>query len=160
VYGVEKFANFELFLEWKLSGEGNAGNSGVFFRAIEDKQGPIYNFAPEIQILDDDRHADGRREITSAGSNYAMHPAPRGVVKLVGEWNTMRVVVNGKQVQQWLNGQKIVDYEIGSPDWLQRKAASKWARMEFYALATEGYIGLQDHGSFVAFRNIKVRPLP
>jgi hypothetical protein len=81
-------------------------------------------------------------------------------VKPVGEWNTFKLVVNGNNVQHWLNGQKVVDYEIGSPDWLQRKAASKWARMEFYGLAPEGFIGLQDHGSFVAFRNIKVRPLP
>lgn len=160
VYAAEKFRNFELVLEWKLSATGNPGNSGIFFRAVEDKQGPIYNFAPEIQILDDDRHADGRREITSAGSNYAMHAVPRGVVKPVGEWNTFKLVVNGNNVQHWLNGQKVVDYEIGSPDWLQRKAASKWARMEFYGLAPEGFIGLQDHGSFVAFRNIKVRPLP
>jgi hypothetical protein len=160
VYGLEKFKNFELSIDWRLTAEGAAGNSGVFFRAIEDKEGPIYNFAPEIQLLDDARHADGRRELTSAGANYDMHPAPRGVVKPVGEWNTLRVVVNGNNVQHWLNGQKIVDYELLSPDWLQRKAASKWANMEFYGLAPEGYIGLQDHGSFVAFRNMKIRRLP
>jgi hypothetical protein len=160
VFATEKFRNFELTLDWKLSTEGNAGNSGVFFRATEDKQGPIYNFAPEVQILDDGRHGDGRREITSAGSNYAMHPAPRGVVRPVGEWNSMRIIANGKHVEHWLNGQKIVDYEVGSPDWLARKAASKWARMEYYGLAEDGFIGLQDHGSFVAFRNLKIRRLP
>jgi hypothetical protein len=160
VYGAEKFRNFELVLDWRLDTAGAAGNSGVFFRATEDREGPIYNFAPEIQILDDARHQDGRREVTSAGSNYDMHPVPRGVTRPIGQWNTLRVVVNGKNVQHWLNGQKVVDYDIGSPDWLQRKAASKWAQMEFYGLAPEGYIGLQDHGSFVAFRNVKIRPLP
>jgi hypothetical protein len=157
---TEKYRNFELSLEWRLDVSGGAAsNSGVFFRAIE---GPdqIYYSAPELQIVDDDRHPDGKSELTSAGANYALHPAPRGVVKPVGEWNAVRLVVNGPHVEHWLNGKKIVEYEIGSADWKERVAKSKFKQWPEYAQAKEGYIGLQDHGSFVAFRNIKIRVLP
>jgi hypothetical protein len=147
------FRDFELSLEWRLL-EG--GNSGVFIRAVE---GPalIYHGAPEIQILDDARHRDGRSPLTSAGANYGLHGAPRGVVKPAGEWNHFRIVVRGNHVEQWMNGQKVVEYELGSPEWRALVGASKFAEWPEYGQAEEGHIGLQEHGSFVAFRNIKVR---
>jgi hypothetical protein len=149
----EKFRDFELALDWKVA-EG--GNSGVFLRAIE---GPplIYQAAPEIQILDDEAHRDGRSELTSAGALYGLYPARDGVVRPAGEWNTSRIVVRGKHVEHWLNGEKLFECEIGSDDWNRRVAASKFAEWPEFAQAAEGHIGLQDHGTFVAYRNIRIR---
>ncbi|MEX0893433.1 MAG: DUF1080 domain-containing protein, partial [Gemmatimonadota bacterium] len=101
-----------------------------------------------------------RSQLTSAGANYGLHPAPRGVVRPVGQWNTIRLLVEGPRVRHWLNGQLMADYEIGSEDWQRRVAESKFAAWPDYGLAPRGHIGLQEHGSWVAFRNIKLRELP
>src|SRR5690606_13862617 len=85
--------------------------------------------------------------------------APEGVVKPAGEWNSVRIVVRGNHVEQWLNGVKVVEYELGSPDWEQRVAKSKFAAWPQYGRNPRGHIGLQDHGDRVAFRNIKIREL-
>lgn len=153
---TEQFANFELSLEWMIA-EG--GNSGVFYRAVESSD-PIYFSAPEMQVLDDARHPDGAARITAAGSNFALHAASAGVVKPAGEWNAARVVVNGSHVEHWLNGTKVVEYELGSDDWKRRVAESKFSEWPAYGKATRGHIGLQDHGDRVAFRNIMIRVLP
>ena len=152
---TETYGSFELSLEWKV---GPGGNSGVFYRAIE---GPrlIYMSAPEMQVLDDAGHRDGRSPLTSAGSNYGLHPAERGVVRPAGEWNDARIIVDGDHVEHWLNGVKLVDYEFGSPDWAGRVADSKFGEWPEYGTASEGHIGLQDHGDWAAFRNIKIRRL-
>jgi hypothetical protein len=157
---TEKFKNFELALDWRLDpASPEPSNSGVFFHAIEGPEA-IYYSAPEMQILDDNKHPDGKSELTSAGSNFALHPAPRGAVKPVGEWNAARLVVKGPHVEHWLNGKKIVEYELWSDDWKQRVANSKFKTWLEYGKATEGFIGLQDHGNYVAFRNIKIKVLP
>jgi hypothetical protein len=152
----EQFANFELTLDWMVR---EAGNSGVFYRAVESED-PIYYSAPEVQVLDDAGHVDGGSRLTAAGANYALHPAPEGVVRPAGEWNSIRLVVNGNHVEHWLNGQKVVEYELGSEDWKQRVASSKFAEWPAYGTAGRGHIGLQDHGDWVAFRNIRIRVLP
>jgi hypothetical protein len=152
----EKFRNFELALEWKI---GPGGNSGVFYRASEDDDA-IYWTAPEMQVLDDAKHPDAASRLTSAGANYGLDPAPAGVVRPAGEWNEARVVVNGSHVEHWLNGQKVVEYELGSPGWEAKVKASKFAPHAHYGRNAEGYIGLQDHGDWVSFRNIKIRVLP
>jgi hypothetical protein len=153
---TEQFENFELVLDWRV---GPAGNSGVFFRAVETAD-PIYYSAPEMQILDDAGHSDGATPLTSAGANYGLHAAPRGVVRPAGEWNSIRLVVNDNHVEHWLNGQKVVEYELHSDDWKQRVANSKFNEWPAYGQARRGHIGLQDHGDRVEFRNIKVRVLP
>jgi hypothetical protein len=150
-----EFGDFELTLEWRLE-EG--GNSGVFYRAAEGEEW-VYHSAPEMQVLDDGGHPDGQNPLTSAGSNYGLHPAPRGVVHPIGEWNQVRIVVQGDHVEHWLNGQKIVEYEFGSDDWKARVADSKFVEWPAYGQAERGHIGLQDHGDPVWFRNIKIREL-
>jgi hypothetical protein len=152
----QQFANFELRLEWNIS---QAGNSGVFYRVSEDDDATYWS-GPEMQVLDDVKHPDGKSRLTAAGSCYDMYPSPAGVVKPPGQWNAVRIVVNGHHVEQWLNGVKVVEYEFGSPDWMARLKASKFAPHPHYGRNATGYIGLQDHGDWVAFRNIKIRVLP
>jgi len=152
----ERFRDFELSLEWKVAA---GGNSGIFYRASEDEDA-IYWTAPEMQVLDDARHPDGRSRLTAAGSDYGLYPAPAGVVKPAGAWNRVRLVVLGHHVEHWLNGVKVVAYELGSPDWEAKVKASKFAPHPRYGRNAEGYIGLQDHGDRVAYRNIKIRVLP
>lgn len=152
---VEQFGDFELRLDWKIS---KNGNSGVMFRVTPD--GPAtWSTGPEMQILDNAGHRDGRKPITSAGSNFAVHEPVRDVTKPVGEWNEARLVVKGAHVEHWLNGVKLLEYELWSPDWDARVKASKFATMPGYGRATRGHIAIQDHGNLVAFRNIKIRPL-
>lgn len=152
----DKYANFELALEWKVV-EG--GNSGIFYRVSEDSDNP-WRTGLEMQVLDDARHPDGRSPLTSAGSLFAIYPAPRGVVRPAGEWNAVRILVNGHHIEHWLNGVKVVDAELGSPDWEARVKRSKFATMPGYGKNDTGYIGLQDHGDRVAYRNIRIRILP
>jgi hypothetical protein len=154
---VEQYENFELELEWKISA---GGNSGIFFgvREIPDLD-VAYDTGIEMQVLDDDRHVDGRTPETSAGACYALYPPTGKVLRPVGEYNRVRLVVNGGHVEHWLNGRKIVEYVIGSDDWNERIAASKFADWKHFARYRKGYIGLQDHTDRVWFRNIRLREL-
>lgn len=149
----EQFEDFELALEWRLE---PGGNSGIFYRAAEGEEW-MYHSAPEYQVLDDGGHPDGESPLTSAGSNYGLHPAPRGVVRPVGEWNEARIVVDGGRVEHWLNGTRVVEYELGSADWEERVAESKFAQWPAYGQAERGHVGLQDHGDPVWYRNVKIR---
>ena len=153
---TEKFKDFELSLEWNIAPKGN---SGIFYRASEQDDA-IYWTAPEMQVLDDAGHPDGRSRLTAAGSDYGLYPSPAGVVKPAGQWNQVRLVVSGNHVEHWLNGVKVVEYELGSPDWEAKVKASKFARHRGYGRNREGYIGLQEHDYWVAYRNIKIRVLP
>ncbi len=152
---VEQYDDFELALEWRIA---PAGNSGIFFRASEEFDW-CWRTAPECQVLDNAEHADGRNPLTSAGSNYALHAPVRDVTQPVGLWNQVRIVARGPHVEHWLNGTKVVEYELGSPEWEQRVAASKFKDMPNYGRMRTGHIVLQDHGDRVWFRNIKLRPL-
>jgi hypothetical protein len=149
----DQFGDFELELEWKVA---RGGNSGVMFRVTEDDSS-TYRSGPEMQVLDDAGHADGRSRLTAAGSNYALHAAPAGVVKPAGEWNHARLIARGSHVEHWLNGQKVVEYELWSPEWEALVKASKFAAWPGYGRARRGHIALQDHGDWVAYRNIRIR---
>ena len=151
----ETYDNFELTLEWKIS---PGGNSGIFFHVVEDSTlSAVYLSGPEMQVLDNAGHADGKTPSTSAGSNFALHAPTRDVTKPVGEWNQARLLVNGSHVEHWLNGEKIVEYEMWSDDWKQRVQASKFKDWTRFGMARSGHIALQDHGDWVAFRNIRIR---
>lgn len=152
----DKFRNFDLTLDWKVAPKGN---SGIFYRATEEAD-TIWKAAPEMQVLDDAGHENGKLPITSAGANYDLYPAPRGVVHPAGEWNHARILVNGNHVEHWLNGVKLFEYELGSADWKARVAKAKFHEYPIFGTAPEGHIGLQDHGDHVEYRNIKIRVLP
>jgi Domain of Unknown Function (DUF1080) len=153
----EQFGDFELELEWKI---GKAGNSGVFYRGTREYD-HIYWSAPEYQLLDDANANDGRSRLTAAASAYALYGPPEGVVKPFGEWNNTRIVVKGGHVEHWLNGRKVVEYELSSPEWKAKVAASKFSKYPNYGLAKTGYIGIQgDHPGSLALRHIRIRELP
>lgn len=154
---TDTFRNFELSLEWKLTTPG--GNSGIFYRATEEAE-QIYFSGPEMQVLDDDVHPDGKSRLTSAGAAYGLYPAPLGAVKPLGEWNTARILVDGNHVVHWLNGVKMADFVMWSDDWKERVNNSKFKKWPAYGKAAEGHIGLQEHGNPAAFRNIKIKVLP
>jgi Domain of Unknown Function (DUF1080) len=152
----DKFGNFELALDWKIAAGGNAG---VFYRGTEEYD-HIYWSAPEYQLLDDAGHPDGQSRLTSAGAAYAVYPSPAGVVKAAGQWNSTLIVVNGNNVQHWMNGQKLLEYDFGSPDWEAKVKASKFVAYPHYGRAASGYIGLQgDHDGTLWLRNIRVREI-
>ena len=152
---VDQYADFELALEWRVS-EG--GNSGIFYRTTEEEVQPYWT-GPEMQVLDNGGHRDGRAPETSAGSNYALHGPTEDVTRPVGEWNEVRIVVRGPQVEHWMNGVRIVAYELWSDDWRGRVKRSKFGEWPGYGMARAGHIGLQDHGDAVWYRNIRVRTL-
>jgi hypothetical protein len=152
---ADEFGDFELRLQWKLA-EG--GNSGIFFRVVNTGS-QVWESGPEMQILDNARHADGKNPLTSAGSNYGLHAPVRDVTRPVGEWNDVRLLVAGAKVEHWLNGVKVVEYELWSPEWESLVKRSKFVTMPAYGRAKRGRIALQDHGDPVWFRNITIRPL-
>ena len=152
-----QFENFELELEWKISA---GGNSGIFFGVREiDGQDVAYLTGIEMQVLDDDRHPDGAQPETRAGACYALYPAVEEAVNPVGEWNAVRIRVRDAHVEHWLNGVRIVEYTIGSPDWAARVANSKFADWPHFARYRRGHIALQDHTDRVWYRNIRLREL-
>lgn len=154
---VQSYGNFELELEWKI---GKAGNSGVFYRGTREYD-HIYWSAPEYQLLDDANAEDGKSRLTAAGADYALYGVPAGVVQPFDHWNKTRIVVNGNHVEHWLNGRKVVEYDLQSVDWKARVAASKFAKYPDYGMATQGLIGLQgDHPGSLAIRNLRIRELP
>ena len=154
---VKSYGNFELELEWKI---GKGGNSGIFYRGTREYD-HIYWSAPEYQLLDDANTEDGKSRLTAAGADYALYGAPAGVVQPFDRWNKTRIVVNGNHVEHWLNGRKIVDYELKSADWKSKVAASKFSKYPNYGLAASGLIGIQgDHPGALAIRHIRIRELP
>jgi hypothetical protein len=153
----EQFTNFELELEWKIAPGGNAG---IFYRGSEaDKK--IYLTAPEYQLLDDAAAPDGKSRLTSAGAAYAIYPSPAGNLKTAGEWNATRIIVNGAHVEHWLNGKKLLEYELWSPDWEAKVKASKFKDFPKYGREKSGHIAIQgDHDGSLALRNIRIKVLP
>jgi hypothetical protein len=152
---VDQYGDFELSLDWKVP---PGGNSGIIYR-ISGEGDEVWHSGPEMQILDNKLHKDGANPLTSAGANYAVNPPVRDVSKPAGEWNSARLVVKGAHVEHWLNGVKVVEYELWTPDWEKRVQASKFAKIAPYGKAKRGHIAIQDHGDVVSFRNIKIRPL-
>lgn len=159
---VDQYQNFELQLDWRLAA---GGNSGIKYLVVESP--PVTNksgVALEMQVLDDAAHPDakmGRDGNRTAGALYDLI-APSGNKKLrpIGEFNRARLVVNNGHVEHWLNGEKVVEFDLGSERLRSLIAQSKYKSIPKFAEARRGHILLQDHGDEVCYRNIKIRELP
>jgi len=158
LYGLKKFRDFELSEDWKTE---KAGNSGIFFNVREVPSQPIYYAAPEVQVLDNADATDNKLASHLAGSLYDMLPAAPNSVKPAGEWNTIVIRVKDGRVTHTQNGMKVVEYTLWSPEWDALVQVSKFKTFKGFieGIAKEGYIGLQDHGYAIWFRNIKIREL-
>jgi hypothetical protein len=153
---VEKYRDFELELEWKVK---PGGNSGVIYRVAETN-GPTYITGPEMQVLDDQRHPDGKNPKTSAGALYALiAPVGNKHVNPAGEWNKARLVIKNNLVQHWLNGIKVVEYEWASPQVKELIKQSKFKDMPAFMSQPEGHVALQHHGEEAWYRNVRIRRL-
>jgi len=151
------YENFELSLEWKIESQGN---SGVFYNVVEEPENKrMHETGPEFQIIDDVNYP---QELTEQQKTGALSDviAPNALVsKKPGEWNHTKIVVNNGAAEHWLNGKKILTYDLKS-DALQAKIAeSKFSTLPSYAKSLKGRIGLQDHGGPVYYRNIQIKVL-
>jgi hypothetical protein len=158
IVSVEEYGDFELMADFKVA---KNGNSGIFYRGVESPTAPLYHSAPEYQVLDDVGHPDAKNGPDRfCGANYDVDPPlVAGACNPAGEWNSARILVKGAHVEHWLNGKKTADYELWSPEWKAKVAASKFKAWPSYGMAKTGRLSLQHHGDEVAFKNIKVRPL-
>jgi hypothetical protein len=152
---TQEFENFDLQLEWKTV---PSGNSGVLYHVSEE---PVtaWHYAPEVQILDNTAHLT-RDQRQLAGACYDLYAPTKDMTKPLGQWNQMRILVEGAHVEHWLNGEKVVQYQLWSDDWKQRVAKSKHQGRPKFGTFKRGPIALQDHTDRLEFRNIKIRVLP
>ena len=152
---IKDYSSFELELEWAVQ---PGGNSGVMYRVTEEFDAP-WHTGPEMQILDDSRHPDGKNPKTSAGSLYALIARDGVETRPVGEFNHARIVVRGNHVEHWLNHRKAVEYQWGSDEVSKLIESSKFRSFPDFMRNESGKIAIQHHGEEAWFRNIKIREL-
>ncbi len=156
---VNVYDDFELSLQWKMT---PGGNSGVIYRASEERDN-VWESGPEYQILDNAGHLDGLNPLSSAGACYAVFAPIKDVTRPLGEWNDTRIVARGKHVEHWLNGERLLEYEVDNANWRAHVKTSKFYLTAYgqgnWGRALKGHIALQDYGGAIQFRNIKLRPL-
>ena len=154
----KKFRDFHLKMEWKVS---HGGNSGIFYLAQEMPGEPIWKSAPELQILDNENHIDGQLGVDGnrkSGSLYDLIPANPQNANPYGEWNEVEIMVYRGTVVHRMNGEVVLEYHLGTSDWDRMIDNSKFAPFkEWFGVAREGFISLQDHGDDVWFRNIRIK---
>jgi len=149
----DRYTDFELELEWSVS---PGGNSGIMYHVVE---GPAtaWQSGPEMQVLDDDKHKDGKEPKTSAGALYALIAPKDKSLRPVGEFNATRLLAYGNHVEHWLNGRKLLEYDLGSEALGALIANSKFKDYPRFAREKEGHVALQHHGDDVWFRNVRIR---
>ena len=156
VISEEQFENFDLKLEWKVT---QGGNSGIFFHVLEGDYPAVYATGPEYQLIDDIGFPQKLEDGQTSGANYAMNPPENAKIKPAGEWNSSEIIVNGPHVIHYLNGIKVVEYDLWTKEWEELVKKSKWNKYPDYGKAKKGHLGLQDHGNKIYFRNIKIKVL-
>jgi len=152
---VKEFENFELSLDWKIAPQAN---SGILYMVTEEFSAS-YLSGPEYQLIDDRGYPQKLENWQKTGANYAMDPPLIDATKPAGEWNHTIIIVDKAHVQHWLNGKKVVEYELWTDAWKQHKATGKWKDAKGYGMSKKGHIALQDHGGEAWFKNIKIKEL-
>ncbi|HPF46671.1 MAG: DUF1080 domain-containing protein [Alphaproteobacteria bacterium] len=153
----EKYDQFEFSLEWKVA---PGSNSGIFFNVVEDNAYEFpYETAPEMQVIDNDGHPDGKIRQHRAGDLYDLVESRVENVRPVGEWNKVLIRVKGNKVQFYQNGDLVVDTTMWDDNWAALIADSKFATWPGFGKSKSGYLGLQDHTEPVWFKNLKVKRL-
>ncbi|HMB94385.1 MAG TPA: DUF1080 domain-containing protein [Rhodothermales bacterium] len=159
----DTFGDFELILEWKVAPGANSGIKYNVSEAMSTAHPPNYAaLGFEYQILDDDQHPDAQNgpNRTAAALYDLIPPGSSKKLKPVGTFNEARLVFRGPHGEHWLNGEKVVEYDLDTPRFDSLLAASKYHPIDGFAERRQGHIVLQDHGDDVWFRNIKIRELP
>src|SRR5690606_3671632 len=155
----EKYGDFELAWEFKLTPEANSGIK-YFVDNIDNNTGKTAFNGPEYQIIDDFNHTEIKKDphgTSSTGAMYLLYAPENKALNPAGEWNKGKIVAKGNHVEHWLNGTKVVSYERGSKDYLERMAETKFKDYPDYGQVQEGHLMLTDHGDQVYFRDIRVR---
>ena len=168
IVSAEKYDDFMFELEWKISPQGNSGikylvqqewlNPGFQPDYDEERKRRQWRSAvgPEYQILDDARLGLGQEE-TSTGALYLLYAPNNKQVNPPGEWNHTRIIVRGNHVEHWLNGGKLLEYELNSSELMERVEETKFHKVPGYGIKAAGHLSLQHHGSPACFRNLKIR---
>lgn len=154
----KEYSNFDLRLEWKISPKGN---SGILFYVHEDpkKYEESYYTGPEMQVLDNNGHPDGKIHKHRAGDLYDLIPCSKETVRPVGEWNEVEIVSNNGSLKLFLNGVNVVSTTLWDDHWKTMVAGSKFKQWPDFGTFRSGKINLQDHGNEVWYRNIKIKEL-
>ena len=153
----KKYKSFALSLEFKLT---TAANSGILYHVGENsKYTYAYETGTEYQLIDQDGWPDPLEDWQITGANYAMHPPKTKPYKTVGEWNHALLIVDGNKVTHVLNGEVIIEFEKYSDEWKKLRDSGKWSDFPDYGKFNEGHICLQNHGTIVHFKNIKIKKL-
>lgn len=151
------YENFHFKIEWKLE---KGGNSGIIFQAVEDRKYRWpWQTGPEMQILDNDNHADGKIVTHRAGDLYDMITADPSNINPVGEWNSFEIKANNNRLEFFVNGERAVSVNQWDDGWFEMIEKSKFKTSPDFGRNKNGKISLQDHGDKVWFRNIKIRRL-
>lgn len=157
---IGKYDNFELQLEWRVS---PGANSGIKYLIAEEMVKSGYSgLGFEMQVLDDDGHPDakmGKAGNRTASALYDLIAPHNKTLRAVGEWNQVKLIIKGDHVEHWLNGAKVVEFDLGSPQLKALIAESKYKDIPGFGDVRKGHILLQDHGNEVWFRNIKLREI-
>lgn len=154
----KQYENFHLKYDWKISPNGN---SGLIFWVQEDtvKYRQTYHTGPEMQVLDNDGHKDGKINKHRSGNLYDLIEGKEGAVKPVGEWNTAEIISNKGKLEFILNGVSVLTTTYGDDQWKQMVAGSKFKQWPDFGTIFKGNIALQNHDSDVWYKNIKVKQL-
>ena len=127
---------------------------------VSQETDPAYHTGPEYQVWDNPPDGTATTPAQQTASLYDLYPADGATSKPAGEWNEGRIVIHDNHVEHYLNGKKVVDFELGGDDWNKRVAASKFGAWKKFGKNSRGHIVLQDHGDPISYRNVRIKILP